>query len=267
MKIPPIDLSGIIKILKKEGGDELSSALSSKKLGTISIQHEWNKIIDILETQLIPQLAKGGEVSSLLPAANALMKSAGKLSLMASQVLSFIPGPIGIVCSIINAIVCFASGNVVGGLLELLGCIPGAKLGVKGGSKLLTKIGDDVIRVIEKSPELAKALKDWGKMVDTAKLITKELNLTKIKEITNKIQKEVADIGTHVQKSVRRFDTGQTYNKMSLEDALSVTNRGVGKSTTGQMITNGALLQQRGISYYGLGYGMNPQATIRLWPY
>lgn len=131
---------------------------------------------------------------------------------------------------------------------------------------MLTKIGDDVIRIIEKNPELAKALKDWEKMVDTAKLITKELNLTKIKEITNKIQKEVADIGVHAQKSVRRFDTGKTYNKMSLEDALSVTNRGVGKTTTSQMITNGTLLQQRGISYYGWGYGMNPQATIRLWP-
>lgn len=265
MKIPPIDLSGIIKILKKEGGDELSSALSGNKFGTIRIQYEWNNIISILETQLIPQLAKGGEVSSLLPAANALMKSAGTLSLMASQVLSFIPGPIGIVCSIINAIVCFASGNVVGGLLELLGCIPGAKFGVKGGSKLLTKIGDDVIRIIEKNPELAKILKDWEKLMDKTKLITKELNLTKIKEITDKIQKEVASIGRYAQKTVGRFDTGQTY-KCGLEDALSVPNRGVGKATVGETMYHGTQIHQRGISLYSLGYGMNSQATIRLWP-
>lgn len=268
MKIPPIDLSEVIKILKKEGGEELSSTVKTPGANPFGINYtimtEWNNIIRILEFDLIPQLAKGGDISSLLPAANALKKSVGSLTLMASQVLSFIPGPIGIICSIINAIVCFASGNIVGGLLELLGCIPGAKLGVKGGSKLFTKIGDKVIILIEKNPELAKALKNWEKIKESAKVFTKDLNFSKIKEITNKIQKEITDIEKNIQKPIRQFDTGQTYKKMNFEH-LSIKNKGIGDAGVGQLMKNGKQIQNRGISINGIGYGLSPQTIIKPW--
>ena len=48
MKIPPIDLSEIIKILKKEGSDELSSTLNvpgTNPFGmNFTIMTEWNNI-------------------------------------------------------------------------------------------------------------------------------------------------------------------------------------------------------------------------------
>lgn len=265
MKIPPIDLSEIIKILKKEGGDELSSSISvpgSNPFGmNFTIMTEWNNIVKILEFELIPQLAKGGDIGNLLPAANALKKSVGSLTLMASQVLSFIPGPIGIICSIVNAIVCFASGNVIGGIMELLGCIPGAKWGVKGGSKLLTKIGDKVIRIIEKNPELANFLKDWEKLKDSGKDLTQDLNFAKIKEITEKIQKEIDVIKSNVNRPVRKFDTGQTY-KLGFEN-LSVNNRGVGRLNVGRIMNTGRQMQNRGISINGVGYDISPQTIIK----
>lgn len=220
MKIPPIDLSEIIRILKKEGSDDLSSTLNvpgSNPFGmNFTIMTEWKNIINVLEFELIPQLAKGGDISNILPAANALKKSVGNLTLMASQVLSFIPGPIGIICSIINAIVYFSSNNIIGGLLELLGCIPGAKIGIKGGGKLIAKIGEKVILIIEKNPELAKYLKDWERFKDSTKTMTEDLNFAKIKELTEKIQKEINSIERNINKSVGRFDTGQTY-KLNFE--------------------------------------------------
>ena len=153
MKIPPIDLSGLVKILKQEGKDEMSSNLSkaNNPFGSpLTIKKEWDDIVNILELELIPQLAKGGELSHLLPSVNALKVRVVNLSLIASQVLSFVPGPIGIVCSIINAIACFSTGNVLGGIMELLGCIPGAKFAIKGGGKFFTKIGDEVYTILKK---------------------------------------------------------------------------------------------------------------------
>lgn len=229
MKIPPIDLSEIIKILKKEGSDELSSSLNvpgTNPFGmNFTIMTEWNNIIKILELEFIPQLAKGGDIKNILPAAKALKKSVGNLTLMASQFLSFIPGPIGIICSIINAIVCFSAGNIIGGILELLGCIPGAKIGIKGGGKLCAKIGDKVMLIIEKNPELVKILRDWEKFKDSGKVITENLNYTKIKQITDKLQKEVAIIEKNSKKSVSHFDTGQTY-KLNF-DSLTIKNRSI----------------------------------------
>ncbi|MBQ3536380.1 MAG: hypothetical protein IJA57_06460 [Alistipes sp.] len=262
MRIPPIDLTDIIKILKREGADELTSSLRSPggySIGTIGILAEWNKIIKVLEFDLIPQLAKGGEIGNLLPAAKALSKSVGALSLMASQFLSFVPGPIGIVCSIINAIVCFTSGNIIGGLLELLGCIPGAKFGVKGGCKIATTIGNKVIKLIEKNPELAKVLKNWEKIVEKKDLLTKDFNFTKIKEATEKIQKEIVRIENNLQKPVRKLDTCASYD---LNFNHLTNKRGIQQNILGQTINKG---QQHNISTYGISGTTSPQAVIRLW--
>lgn len=261
MRIPPIDLSSAIRILKGEGRDELVSIINSpgmQHFGSMTLMREWDNVLKVLENQLIPQLAKGGEISSLLPAVKALQKSVGALSLMASQILSFIPGPIGIICSIINAIACFSSGNIVGGLFELMGCIPGAKLGIKGGGKILTKVGNEVIAIIEKNPELVKVLKNWEKFTANIHIKSKELNYSKIKEQTDKIQKEIANIEKYTQKPSRQFDTG--FDGL----ASSWGFVGNGGTSVGKTYLRGAKLQQRGVSNYGLGYGVNPQAI--LWP-
>lgn len=213
MHIPPIDLSPLLKILKREGADEIYTDIRTTKpayllLNTTynRLRNEWNNIIRILEVDLIPQLAKGGDLSSLVPAAEALQKSATTLSLAASQALSFVPGPIGIVCSIINAIVCFSSGQILAGIMELLGCIPGAKFGIKGASKILPKIGDEVVSIVSKNTELSKCLKNWTLQLDKSKLISNDLNYTKITESIEKIKRDIADIERYYPKPTFRLD-------------------------------------------------------------
>lgn len=159
MKIPPIDLTNVLKLLKSEGKNEVAPIITKRNpFIEPSFINEWNNILRVLELELIPTLKKGGEVSILLPTAKKLSKSAANLSLTASQILSFVPGPIGIVCSIINAIVCFCSGNIPGGLLELIGCIPGAKMGVKGGSKVAEKVGAMILDILKKNPNFVQTL-------------------------------------------------------------------------------------------------------------
>lgn len=205
MHIPPIDLSPILKILKREGADEIYTVIKKPNNpfdhpSFHPLINEWNDIIRILEVELIPQLAKGGDLSSLVPAAQALQKSATTLSLAASQVLSFVPGPIGIVCSIINAIVCFSAGQILPGIMELLGCIPGAKFGIKGASKILPKIGDEVVSIISKNAELSKCLNNWERLLDKSKLISDDLNFSKITEAIEKTKRVIADIERYYPK-------------------------------------------------------------------
>lgn len=153
MKIPPIDLNKFLHLLKSEGSAELRVAAGTK-LGGMTLLREWNNIILVIEKEVIPLLSKGCEAKSLLGPAQKLAKSAGALSLLASQVLSFVPGPVGIICSLINAIVCFSTGNIVGGLFELLGCIPGGKVAGKGASKLFPKIEKIMIEMVQSNQAL-----------------------------------------------------------------------------------------------------------------
>lgn len=162
MKIPPIDLSKFLQLLKSEGRAEMGIAAAPKfgeltrgvKPNNLALFREWDNIILILEKEVIPLLNKGCEAKSLVAPAQKLAKSAGALSLIASEVLSFVPGPVGIVCSLINAIVCFSTGNIVGGLFELLGCIPGGKVAGKGASKLFPKIEKIMIELVQSNHAL-----------------------------------------------------------------------------------------------------------------
>lgn len=155
-KLPPIDLSDFLKLLKVEGGSELHTACLSK-FGGATILREWNNIIKALE-DIVPKLAEGAEINSLKTPALSLAKSSGALASLASQVLSFVPGPIGMVCSAINAIVCFCTlpfpVNIGNGMLELLGCIPGGKV----AGKLAPKVEKILLKTIENSPELRKII-------------------------------------------------------------------------------------------------------------
>ena len=155
-KLPPIDLTDFLKLLKVEGGSELHAACLSK-VGGITVEREWDKIIRSLD-DIIPKLAEGAEINSLKTPVLELAKSAGTLASLASQVLSFIPGPIGMICSAINAIVCFCTlpfpVNIGNGMLELLGCIPGGKV----AGKLAPKVEKILLKAIENSPELRKKI-------------------------------------------------------------------------------------------------------------
>lgn len=250
MKIPPIDLSDVLKILKSEGKTELTNAANGKigaALGLAPVYKEWDEILIILSRELIPTLKKGGELSTFLPLAKKLSKSAANLSLMASQVLSFIPGPIGIICSIINAIVCFCSGNIPGGLLELIGCIPGVKMGVKGGSKIVEKVGVMILNILKKNPQFAK-------MLSTLQTIGCEFNVSKVKNI-------IKDIEVHSESVKGKLDTGRTYNlNFDHLKTQSVRPKQIGNPSNYMQYE----LERKGISNYGLGYGINPQTTI--WP-
>lgn len=150
-------------ILRTEGSSELFKAFEGNKLakaaGLDKVLAKWEKLLVSLD-DVVEQLAKGGDISLLAGKAKTLGLAVGELALLTSEALSFIPGPVGIVCSLVNAIVCFSSGNIVGGLLELLGCIPGAKAGTKGASVLMNKVGGRIVKAISEAPELAKILKE-----------------------------------------------------------------------------------------------------------
>ncbi|MFS2858468.1 hypothetical protein [Bacteroides xylanisolvens] len=244
MKIPPIDLTNVLKLLKSEGKNEVAPIITKRNpFIEPSFINEWNNILRVLELELIPTLKKGGEVSILLPTAKKLSKSAANLSLTASQILSFVPGPIGIVCSIINAIVCFCSGNIPGGLLELIGCIPGAKMGVKGSSKVAEKVGAMILDILKKNPNFIQtlcAIRTFGS----------NFNVSKVKKI-------IKDIDSHSGSANRKLDTGCTYNlNFDHLNAQPFASKRINNPSFG--------LERKGISNYRLGYRINPQTTI--WP-
>lgn len=157
-KLPRIDLTEFLTLLKMEGKGELRVACS-KILGDSGrkILTEWDNVVKGLD-EIVPKLAEGAEAGQLVAPIKSIGKSAATLSLMASQVLSFVPGPIGMLCSAINAIVCFVTlpfpANLGNGFLELLGCIPGGKV----AGKLAPKVEKILLRTIEKTPGLRELL-------------------------------------------------------------------------------------------------------------
>lgn len=158
MKLPPIDLTKLLQLLKAEGRVELAVSKAQPKLLEITAEwkifKEWDNIIHILETEVVPLLKKGCEATDLVAPAQKLGKSAVSLSLMASQFLSFVPGPVGIICSVVNAVVCFSTGNILGGLFELLCCIPGVKVAGKVATKLSPKIEKILVEIVQSNESL-----------------------------------------------------------------------------------------------------------------
>ncbi|MBO7189401.1 MAG: hypothetical protein J6V55_02320 [Alistipes sp.] len=202
MYIPPIDLSPLLKILKKEGHSELMEATNIPGINPFhGIITEWNYIIRVLEGELIPQLAKGGDLTNLSAAARPLKESALSLSRTATQFLSFVPGPIGIVCSIISAIVCFSSGQIANGIFELFGCIPGGKLGVKGASKIMSKMEDLITSLIINNAKLFEALVKSN----PSKLIDNNINVEVIIKLKEKILKRMDDIQRYTQDPIHKL--------------------------------------------------------------
>ena len=155
VKLPAINLSEIVVILKTEGGSEVGMAAKALFKDT-KVFNSWDRIIRVLEFNIIPVLAKGDDISIIKPYLRILVNEGKVLTDAFTAVGSFIPGPIGIVCSLIRAIVCFYGGNIPMGLLELLGCIPGAKVGIKGGSKVMEKIGARMMVALKKNKDVER---------------------------------------------------------------------------------------------------------------
>lgn len=130
----------ILSILKDGGTKALKEDFASKKCkisGNFFVEMEaiqrviryWDDILLKLEKVSV-QLEKG-EKASILAASKELAKSITNLQTFIVgtfvEIGSFVPGPIGVVCSLALAVTCFATGNIPGGFMNLLGAIPFAK--------------------------------------------------------------------------------------------------------------------------------------------
>lgn len=109
---------------------ELANCKCSNPFGMGVILSKWDNVLYKLDN--VANKLKKGNSDDIIEAVTELSKSIADLQLfilsIATEVGSFVPGPIGIVCSIALAIGCFAIGDIPGGFLNLIGAIPGAKL-------------------------------------------------------------------------------------------------------------------------------------------
>lgn len=120
--------------LKKSGAEGIKEELKDCKwrnpFGGGIILSKWDNVL--FELELVGNKLQKGNPDDIIEAVTRLSKSIADLQLfilnIAAEIGSFIPGPIGIVCSITLAIGCFAIGDIPGGFLNLIGAIPGAKL-------------------------------------------------------------------------------------------------------------------------------------------
>lgn len=252
-KLPPIDLSEFLNLLKTEGKGELHAACLSK-LGGTTILREWDNIIRGLE-EIVPKLAEGAEISSLKAPVMGLAKSAGALASLASQILSFVPGPVGMVCSAINAIVCFCTlpfpVNIGNGMLELLGCIPGGKV----AGKLAPKVEKILLKAIENSPELRKAI-ETGEKINAA-----------VKKFAERAAKNIqkSEVGKKTTGSAIPPQPSKTVGgKLDIDESTFYSSGGSSKSVLfeGEQIVRRYQIQPKPITNIG-----NPLANVysHLW--
>ena len=206
-KLPPIDLKDFLTLLKDEGRGELQVACGSK-FGSMTLLREWDNILVALDS-IVSELAKGAEIKKIIGQVQTLGKSAAALSALASQVLSFVPGPVGMVCSFINAIVCFCTlpfpVNLGNGMLELLGCVPGGKV----AGKLAPKVEQILMKAIGESPDLCKLLKDGEKIANHVKVFAEKAK-NKMPKINGKIQNVYTEAATQSKTVGRKLDIDET---------------------------------------------------------
>lgn len=123
-----------------------------------TIEREWSLTLKEIEN-IAQRIASEGINPSLLESARSVTTHCEKIARMAGPLLveggSFIPGPIGIVCSLALAIADFAVGNFFGGFMNLLCCVPFAKAGCKVLLPTLKKIVADIL----KNPYVKAAVK------------------------------------------------------------------------------------------------------------
>lgn len=114
-----------------------------------AIEREWSMTLKEIEN-ITQRIASEGINPSLLESAQSVATHCEKIARMAGPLLveggSFIPGPIGIVCSLALAIADFAVGNFFGGFMNILCCVPFAKAGCKILLPSLKKIVADLLK-------------------------------------------------------------------------------------------------------------------------
>lgn len=134
----------------------------------VEIEKEWKIILSKID-KITKEIAERGVSKSLESEAQSIVNHCHSLGCLAGPLLveggSFVPGPVGIVCSMALAIVDFSIGNYYGGFMNLLGCIPFAKAGVKAAKPLL----NDIIKGLLKNPEFVKYIKNVSGAVKPAK--------------------------------------------------------------------------------------------------
>lgn len=207
-KLPKIELKPIVDVLKSEGRTELNKAIIGK-FGGLTIVKTWDETLKILETEIVPLLSRGASISELAGPVGRLSKCAAHLGTLATQILSFVPGPVGIVCSVINAIVCLTTQPfplcVGSAILELLGCIPGGKVAVKGAGRLAPLMERAVSKMIQNSPELAKVVRETEQISKGVKMFVNRVRTTVSAPPNAYAPKTPPVVGS-------RLDTGATFS-------------------------------------------------------
>ncbi len=223
------------------------------------IEREWRTAVKEIE-QISRRVASeginhsiGAEVNSVINHCEIIAKTAGPLLVEGG---SFVPGPVGIVCSLALAIADFAVANYWGGFLNLLGCIPFAKAGCKTVGPMVKKIAADIYPMLKDGINMTRKTRSLSK----AKNVTGDIHRQAEKLFTEYFEKE----GGKITQTGRILDTGKTY-KMELE-YLTQGATVPGRANAGSILFQGTQFERRTISNYGIGYGMNPQTIIRLWP-
>lgn len=114
-----------------------------------TIEREWSLTLKEIEN-IAQRIASEGINPSLLENARSVAMHCEKIAKMVGPLLveggSFIPGPVGIVCSLALAIADFAVGNFFGGFMNILCCVPFAKAGCKVLLPTLKKIVADLLK-------------------------------------------------------------------------------------------------------------------------
>ena len=123
---------------------DIKSFLKNSK-NSQKILSDWDNLIKALG-QAAEKISKGEKLGSEL---FQIGKMAASLGGCAAEFGSMLPGPIGIACSIALAIVCLIPPiDGIGFVLNLMGCIPFAKAGLKTARPLI----EGIIRDALKSP-------------------------------------------------------------------------------------------------------------------
>lgn len=222
------------------------------------IEKEWRSALKEIE-QISQRVASEGinrsidvEVKSVVNHCEIIAKTAGPLLVEGG---SFVPGPVGIVCSLALAIADFAMGNFWGGFLNLLGCIPFAKAGCKTIGPMIKKIAADLYPRIK---DIIKFTQRNG--ITKARNITDDVLPQAKKLYSEFLEKESGKL----TQSSNVLDTGKIYKLES--GSLTLGSNVPGRANAGSILFLGTQFEKRTISNYGIGFGMNPQTIIRLWP-
>lgn len=237
------DLRPIVKELKNTNIQETFKNVgreSELMRKIIEIEKEWKIILSKFE-KLSEKIAKEGISKSLEINAFEIAEHCKKLGTIAGPLLveggSFVPGPVGIVCSLALAIIDFAAGNIFGGFMNLLGCIPFAKAGVKAARPIIKQL-NEIISALLRNKEFVKYVKNASSALKpTTGLYTRKV-MPEANRMYNKIFSKSSSVSPH---QIKPQATGvgfysQTGEKhfQSLEEILQANARRTGEIKVGQ---------------------------------